>query len=70
MSKYFKFHYSAGYCGTDVDEVFKFSDDTSEKEIEEIFNDWYDEQRSDNGRYVGISKEEAEELGIDEDLED
>ena len=51
MSKYYKFHYDAGYVGTDVDEVFKFSDDTSERKVEEIFDDWYDDQRSDSGVY-------------------
>lgn len=70
MSKYYKFHYDAGYIGTDVDEVMKVSDDTSESEVEGIFDDWYDEQRSDHGGFEEISKDEAEEIGIDEDLED
>ena len=68
MAKYFKFHYDAGYVGTDVDEVYKFDDDISDNEVEEVFDDWYDEQRSDNGEYEEISQEEAEELGIDDDL--
>ncbi len=68
MSKYYKFYYDAGYIGTDVEEVFKISDDVSEKELEEIFDDWYDSQRSDSGGYEEISEEEAEEIGIDEDL--
>lgn len=70
MSKYYKFHYSAGYVGTDVDEVIKVSDDVSEKELEEIFDDWYESQRNDSGGYEEISEEEAEEIGIDEDLEE
>lgn len=70
MSKYYKFHYDAGYVGTDVDEVFKFSDDTSERKVEEIFDDWYDDQRSDSGVYEEISEDEAEEIGIDKDLEE
>lgn len=68
MAKYFKFHYDAGYVGTDVDEVYKFDDDISDNEVEEVFDDWYEEQRSDNGEYEEISQEEAEELGIDDDL--
>lgn len=68
MAKYFKFHYDAGYVGTDVDEVYKFDDDISDNEVEETFDDWYEEQRSDNGEYEEISQEEAEELGIDDDL--
>ena len=68
MAKYFKFHYDAGYVGTDVYEVYKFDDDISDNEVEEVFDDWYEEQRSDNGEYEEISQEEAEELGIDDDL--
>ena len=68
MAKYFKFHYDAGYVGTDVDEVYKFDDDISDNEVEELFDDWYDNQRRDNGEYEEISQEEAEELGIDDDL--
>lgn len=70
MSKYYQFHYDAGYVGTDVDEVIKVSDDVSEKELEEIFDDWYEGQRSDSGGYEEISEDEAEEIGIDEDLEE
>lgn len=68
MAKYFKFHYDAGYVGTDVDEVYKFDDDISDNEVEDAFDEWYDDQRSDNGEYEEISQEEAEELGIDNDL--
>lgn len=68
MAKYFKFHYDAGYIGTDVNEVFKFDGDISDNEVEDVFDNWYDEQRSDNGSYEEISQEEAEELGIDDDL--
>lgn len=70
MSKYYKFHYSAGYVGTDVDEVMKFSDDVSESEVQETFDDWYEEQRHDYGDFEEISGEEAKELGIDEDYEE
>lgn len=70
MSRYYKFHYDTGYYGTDVDEVIKVSDDVSEKELEEIFDDWYESQRSDSGVYEEISEDEAEEIGIDEDLEE
>lgn len=69
MAKYYKFHYSAGYAGTDVDEIVKFSDDVSESEVKETFDDWYEEQRSDEGNFEEISEEKAEDLGIDEDYE-
>lgn len=68
MAKYYKFHYDAGYCGTDVDEVFKYDDCVSEQEIEEDFDEWVEEQRTDRRYYQMISEEEAEELGVDEDL--
>lgn len=70
MAKYYKFHYSAGYVGTDVDEIMKFSDDVSESEVQETFDDWYEEQRNDCGNFEEISEEEAEDLGIDEDYSD
>ncbi len=70
MSKYYKFYYNAGYIGTDVEEVFKISDDTSARKVEEIFDEWYDEQRSDSGSFEEISEDEAEEIGIDEDYEE
>lgn len=33
MAKYYKFHYSAGYCGIDEDQIFKFDNNVSEKEV-------------------------------------
>lgn len=68
MAKYYKFHYDAGYCGTDVDEVFKYDDDISENQVQSDYEDWYEAQRSDIGDFAEISEEEAEELGVDEDL--
>lgn len=70
MAKYYKFHYSAGYVGTDEEAIYKFSDDVSEKEVEETFDDWYESVRTDEGSFGEISEEEAEDEGIDEDLED
>lgn len=67
MAKYYRFKYSAGYIGTDTEEIFKFNDDITEKEVDEIFDDWYAEQRSDYGSNEEISEEEAERLGIDGD---
>lgn len=67
MAKYYKFHYSAGYCGTDEKQILKFSDDASEKEVEEVFDDWYDSVNTASGNYEEISKEEAEDEGVDED---
>lgn len=68
MAKYYKFHYDAGYCGTDDEKVFKYDNDVSEEQVESDFEEWYEFQRSDNGNFWEISEKEAEELGIDEDL--
>lgn len=70
MAKYYKFHYYAGYCGTDEEQIVKFSDDVSEKEVSEIFDDWYDSVNTSEGNYEEISEEEAEDEGIDEDYTD
>ena len=67
MTKYYKFSYSAGYHGTDEKQIVKFSDDVSEKEVGDIFDDWYDSVNTSSGGYDEISEEEAEEEGIDED---
>lgn len=70
MAKYYRFNYSAGYCGTDQEQIVKFSDDVSEKEVSETFDDWYDSVNIADGGYEEISKEEAEDKGIDEDYTD
>lgn len=70
MAKYYRFNYSAGYCGTYRKEIVKFPDDASEKEVEEAFNDWYDSVNTADGGYDEISMEEAEDEGIDEDYTD
>lgn len=70
MAKYYKFHYSAGYCGTYEEQIAKFSDDVSEKEVEETFDDWYESVKNCGGSYEEISEEEAEYEGIDEDYTD
>ncbi len=74
MAKYYKFNYSAGYCGTDEEAVFKFPDDVSEDEVKEVFEDWYNSVNTASGNFDEISEEEAEEDGIDmdctEDMED
>lgn len=70
MAKYYKFNYSAGYCGTDKEQIVKFSDDVSEKEVSETFGDWYDSVNTTSGSYDEISEEEAENEGIDEDYTD
>ena len=67
MAKYYKFHYSAGYCGTDEEQIVKFADDVSEKEVSDIFDDWYDSVDTSYGHYEEISEEEAEDEGIYED---
>lgn len=70
MAKYYKFHYSAGYCGTDEDQIFKFDNNVSEKEVSEIFDDWYDSINTASGSYEEISEKEAKAAGIDEDYTD
>ena len=67
MAKYYKFHYSAGYCGTDEEQIVKFADDASEDEVKEAFEDWYSSVNTASGRFDEISEEEAEEEGVDED---
>lgn len=67
MAKYYKFHYSAGYVGTDETAVYKYADSVEEKEVQEDFDEWYEEQRKDCGNFEEISEEEAEEEGVDED---
>lgn len=68
MAKYYKFHHDAGYIGTDTEEVFKYDDDTSYEDVQSDFEDWYEDRRTDSGSFEEISEEEAEDLGIDEDL--
>ncbi len=64
MAKYYKFKYSAGFSGTETDKVIKFSDDITETEVQEAFDDWYAEQRRDYGDFEEISEEEAASLGV------
>lgn len=68
MAKYYKFHYSAGYAGTDETAVYKYDDSVEEKNVKEDFEDWYEEQRKDVGSFKEISEEEAENEGIYEDF--
>lgn len=67
MAKYYKFYYSAGYCGTKEEQIVKFDDNVSEKKVTEAFEDWYDSVNTSSGDYDEISEEEAEDNGIDED---
>lgn len=39
MAKYYKFHYSAGYVGTDETAVYKYADSVEQKEVQEDFDD-------------------------------
>lgn len=67
MAKYYKFHYSAGYCGTEEEQIVKFDDNVSEKEVEEVFGDWYECVNTASGSYEEISEEEAEDEDYTED---
>lgn len=68
MAKYYRFHYSAGYIGTDEEQIVKFPDDVSLEELSDTFDDWYDSVNTASGNYDEISEEEAENEGIDEDF--
>ena len=70
MSKYYRFKYSAGYVGTDVEEIIEVPDDYSETDVEELYEDWYESQLTASGDYEEISEEEAKESGIDESYND
>lgn len=67
MAKYFRFEFNAGYVGTDCSQVFKFNDDVTEKEVNNIYEEWYADQRSDYGDCIEI---EVDEDDNDEDIED
>lgn len=60
MAKYYKFHYSAGYFGTDKEHIVKFADDVSEKEVSETFEDWYESVNTASGSYEEISEDYTE----------
>lgn len=69
MAKYRKFTYTTGYCGTEKSAIFKFSDSYTEKEIEGIYDEWYEDQRSDSGDIEEISEEDALDGYIDDEYE-
>lgn len=48
--------------------MYKYADSVEQKEVQEDFDDWYEEYRNDSGSFEEISEEEAENEGIDEDL--
>ena len=60
MAKYYKFNYTTGYVGTDTEVIFKFPDDWTDKDIARIFDEWYDEQRSDSGDYEELDQEDED----------
>lgn len=60
--RFVKFEYSAGCCGTDAVEYGKFSDDTSEQEIDEIALELVQNHCESYG--VDIEQEE-EESGVE-----
>lgn len=66
MAKYYRFTYSAGYIGTDVEEIIEVPDSYSEADVEELYEDWYESQLTASGGYDEISEEEAQEIGVDE----
>lgn len=69
MSKYIKFNYSAGYVGTDTSEIYVFSDDATETEIEQCYKEWVEEQHSWQSGLEEITKQEAERLEDEEGTE-
>lgn len=60
--RFVKFEYSAGYCGTTVVEYGKFSDDTTEGEIDEIALELVQNHCESYG--IDIEQEE-EESGVE-----
>lgn len=67
MAKYRKFEYSAGYVGTDTKVIMKFSDDYTEKQIEEIFNGWVEDQQSWSADFTEVDESEVEEDDIEDE---
>jgi hypothetical protein len=67
MAKYRKFYYNAGYIGTTTEVAMKFSDDTTENEIKDIFDEWVEEQHCYTYDFTDITEEEAEEMGIEDE---
>lgn len=66
MAKYYRFTYSAGYVGTDEEEIIEVPDNYTESEIENLYDDWYESRLTAYGGYEEISEEEALESGVDE----
>lgn len=66
MSKYYRFKYSAGYVGTDEEEIVEVPDTYSESDVEELFDEWYADHDMSIGVFSQISESEAQECGIDE----
>ena len=63
--RYVRFIFSAGYAGTATEEVAAFDADASDELVEECFQEWYENQRRDDGGWVPIPQDEADEIGVD-----
>ena len=42
MAKYYRFTYSAGYVGTDEEEIIEVPDSYSESDVEELYEEWFE----------------------------
>lgn len=67
MAKYRKFNYDAGYVGTETEVIMKFTDNYTEDEIEDIFNDWVQEQHCWSCDCVEIDESEIDIWQIEDE---
>lgn len=66
ISKYYRFKYSAGYAGTDTEEIVEVPDSYTSGDVQELFDEWYEEQDTSYGDFEEISEDEAQSCGIEE----
>lgn len=66
MAKYYRFKYSAGYIGTDAEKTVEVPDSYTTGDVQELFDEWYEEQDKSDGDFEEISESEAQDCDIDE----
>jgi hypothetical protein len=69
MAKYRKFIYNAGYVGTETEVIMKFADSYTDKEIEEIFNDWIEDQHNWSADCVEVDESDIDESDLEDEYE-
>lgn len=60
--KRIKFVYDAGYVGTEISEIFEFEDTITEKELEEEFDIWVDNNKTHSSWAIEVNKDN-EDIG-------